>query len=34
MSDLSNQYLDSHPELWHFDVFTLFVLALKEDYGV
>jgi hypothetical protein len=34
MSDLYNQYLDSHPELWHFDVGTLFVLALKEACGV
>ncbi len=30
MSDLYNQYLDSHPELWHFDIGTLFVFALQE----
>jgi len=30
MIDLYNQYLDSHPELWHFDIGTLFVLALQE----
>ena len=34
MSDLYNQYLDSHPELWHFDIGTLFVLALQDDCGV
>ena len=34
MSDLYNQYLDSHPELWHFDVGTLFVIALQADCGV
>jgi hypothetical protein len=34
MRDLYNQYLDSHPELWHFDIGTLFVLALQANCGV
>ncbi len=33
MLDLYNQYLDSHRELWHFDIGTLFVLALQERCG-